>query len=232
MARGHARVHRVGMSDQPLERAIMQALADNPRVHPDEIAVQADDYGDVVLRGTVGTLVQRTEAARTTRHVPGVHDVDDQLRVRVMGIDGQADADTEAAILDALIDDDQLHVGDIDVTVRDGAVTLRGMVELPGQRDRAERVVLAVPGVKTVTNELGVWLTVSADDVAERVTDALGAGAVVGVEQVTVDVVDNDVTLTGTVASPAHRDAAIAAARTAPGVAEVHDHLMLRSDPS
>ena len=117
----------------------MQALADNPRVHPDEIAVQADDYGDVVLRGTVGTLIQRTEAARTTRHVPGVHDVDDQLRVRVMGFDGQADADTEAAILDALIDDDQLHVGDIDVTVRDGAVTLRGMVELPGQRDRAER---------------------------------------------------------------------------------------------
>jgi len=103
---------------------------------------------------------------------------------------------------------------------------------LPGQRDRAERVVLAVPGVKTVTNELGVWLTVSADDVAERVTDALGAGAVVGVEQVTVDVVDSDVTLTGTVASPAHRDAAIAAARNAPGVAEVHDHLMLRSDPS
>jgi len=231
MARGGARVHRVGMSDQPLERAIMQALADNPVVHPDEIAVQVDDYGDVVLRGTVGSLVQRTEAARTTRHVPGVHDVDDQLRVRVLGIDGQADADTEAAILDALIDDDQLHVGDVDVKVRDGAVTLRGMVELPGQRDRAERVVLAVPGVKTVTNELGVWLTVSADDVAERVTDALGAGAVVGVEQVTVDVVDSDVTLTGTVASAAHRDAAIAAARNAPGVAEVHDHLMLPSDP-
>jgi len=53
----------------------MQALADNPLVHPDEIAVQTDDYGDVVLRGTVGSLVQRTEAARTTRHVPGVHDV-------------------------------------------------------------------------------------------------------------------------------------------------------------
>jgi osmotically-inducible protein OsmY len=55
---------------------------------------------------------------------------------------------------------------------------------------------------------------------------------VVGAEQITVDVVDNDVTLTGTVASPAHRDAALAAARTAPGVAEVHDHLMTRTDPS
>jgi osmotically-inducible protein OsmY len=220
------------MSDQPLEQAIMKALADNPRIHPDEIAVQADEYGDVVLRGTVGTILQHGEAGRTTRHLPGVQDVDNQLRVRLMGVDGHADSDTEAAILDALIDDDQLHADDIDVKVRDGAVTLRGMVELPLQRERAERVVLAVPGVATVTNELGVWLTVSADEVAERVTDALGATAVVGVEQVTVDVVDNDVTLTGTVASPAHRDAALAAARTAPGVAEVHDHLMLRSDPS
>jgi osmotically-inducible protein OsmY len=149
-----------------------------------------------------------------------------------MGIDGQADADTEAAILDALIDDDQLHADDIDVKVRDGAVTLRGMVELPMQRDRAERVVLAVPGVTSVTNELGVWLTVSADEVAERVTDALGATAVVGAEQITVDVVDNDVTLRGTVASNAQRDAALAAARTAPGVAAVHHHLMPRSDPS
>jgi osmotically-inducible protein OsmY len=220
------------MSDQPLEQAIVQALADNPHIHPDKIAVEVDEYGDVVLRGTVGTIVQRWEAGRTTRHLPGVQDVDNQLRVRLMGADGQSDADTEAAVLDALIDDDQLHADDIDVEVRDGAITLRGMVELPMQRDRAERVVLAVPGVTCVTNELRVWLTVSAHEVAERVTDALGATAVVGAEQITVDVVDNDVTLTGTVASPAHRDAALAAARTAPGVAEVHDHLIPRADPS
>jgi osmotically-inducible protein OsmY len=37
------------------------------------------------------------------------------------------------------------------------------------------------------------------------------------------------VTLTGMVASSAHRDAAIAAARNAPGVAEVHDHLTVAS---
>jgi osmotically-inducible protein OsmY len=227
MTRGRASRHGVGVSDIRLERAIMEALADNPHVHADEIVAETDEYGDVVLRGTVGSLLQRAEAVRTTRRVPGVRDVDDKLRVRVMGIDGPADADTEAAILDALIDDDQLHADDIDVDVQGGDVTLRGMVELPVQRDRAERVVLAVPGITGVTNKLGVWLTVSADDVAERVTDALGAVAVVGAEQVTVDVVDNDVTLSGTVASAAHREAALAAARDAPGVAAVHDHLIV-----
>jgi osmotically-inducible protein OsmY len=220
------------VSDPSLQDAIMQALADNPRVHPDEIAVQTDAYGDVVLRGTVGSIVQRAEAARTTRGVPGVRDVDDQLRVRLMGIDGQADADTEAAVLAALIADDRLHASDIDVEARAGTVTMRGVVEIASQRDRAERVALGVGGVSHVDNRLRTWLTVSADDVAERVTDAIGAPAIVGVDQITVSVVDNDVTLTGIVASPEDREAALAAAAGAPGVAHVHDALLVRSRAS
>jgi osmotically-inducible protein OsmY len=219
------------VSNLPLERAIMQALADNPRVHADEIVVQAHD-GAVVLRGTVGSLVQRVEAARTARAVPGVDEVDDQLRVRPLGVDGRADADTEAAVLDALIADPEVHANDIDVEVRDGSVTLRGMVALYAQRDRAERIAMAVPGVAAVDNHLRVWLTVSADDVAEHVTNALGVDAIVGADQITVTVVDNDVTLTGIVTSPEHRTSALAAAAQAPGVAHVHDALIVRSHPS
>lgn len=220
------------MSDSSLEGAIMQALADNPLVHADEIAVQTDEYGDVVLRGTVGSLVQRAEASRTTRRVDGVRDVDDQLRVRPMGIDGQTDADTEAAVLAALIADDELHASDIEVQARDGVVTLSGLVELESQRDRAERIALAVGGVAQVVNRLHVWLTVSSDEIAERVTDAIGAAAVVGIDEVTVSVVDNDVTLTGIVTSPEHRAAALAAAAGTPGVAHVHDALLVRSPGS
>jgi osmotically-inducible protein OsmY len=211
------------MPEPALHLAVMQALADNPHVHADQIAVEADG-ADVILRGTVGSAIQRAQAARTVRDVPGVQRVDDQLQVRLMGIDGRADADTEAAVIDALI----ASVGDVDVEASGGTVTLRGVVELPAQRDTAERIAMAVPGVAHVENRMRVWLTVSADDVAERVTDALGVGALVGAEQVTVNVVDNDVTLTGTVASAAHREAAVAAAASAPGVAGVHDHLTVR----
>jgi BON domain-containing protein len=90
-----------------LTNAVMQALADNPLVHADEIAVD-DRSGDIVLRGTVGSLVQRAEAARTTRAVPGVQNVEDELRVRPLATDGRADADTEAAVLAAFIDDDEV----------------------------------------------------------------------------------------------------------------------------
>jgi osmotically-inducible protein OsmY len=150
------------MSDHSLENAVMRALSENRRVHPDEIAVQAID-GTVVLRGTVGSLVQQAEAARSARHVLGVQGVEDQLRVRPMGPDGRADADTQAAVLAALIDDDELHAADIDVEVKAGTVTLSGLVEFPRARDRAERTALGVGGVTFVDNRLKV-LAVPPDD--------------------------------------------------------------------
>jgi len=220
------------MSDTTtLHSAVMAALADNPHVHADEIAVEIlDDHGDIALRGTVGSIVQQAEAVRTAERVSGTRHVDDELEVRIMGIDGRTDADTEAAVLDALDSDDEIHARDVDVEVKDGAVTLSGLVEVASQRERAERIALAVPGVASVDNRLRVWLTVSADDVAERVTDAIGRDAIVGADAVAVTVRDNDVTLSGTVGSVEHRDAARRAAEGAPGVAAVHDELTVRGD--
>jgi osmotically-inducible protein OsmY len=215
------------MSDRSLERAVMEALAEDPKIHGNAIVAEADS-GHVVLRGTVGSLPQRTEAVRCVRRLPGVRSVDDRIRARLMGPEAEADADLEAAVLDALIADPSVHSSDVDVEVRDGAVTLRGMVELAGQRDRAARAAHEVPGVTSVTNHLAIWLTVWADDVAERITDAIGADAQVGIDEVMVTVDDNDVTLTGWVSTPDHRAAAIAAAANAPGVAQVHDRMILR----
>ena len=63
-----------------LEQTIMQALAANPRVHAHHLSVEASG-GDVTLRGTVGSVVQREEAVRAARHVSGVTGVTDRLRL-------------------------------------------------------------------------------------------------------------------------------------------------------
>ena len=90
--------------------------------------------------------------------VPGVEAVDDQLKVRLMGVDARADADTEAAVLAALIVDDNVDAADVEVKSRDGDVTLSGLVEVRRQRDRAERIALGVGGVNEVRNEIKIWL--------------------------------------------------------------------------
>jgi osmotically-inducible protein OsmY len=207
-----------------LEQNIMDALAGNPRVHPDEISVQAVD-GDVILRGTVGSVVQREEAVRTTRHVTGVQSVTDRLHLGLLDASRRADADTEAAVLDALNADASMRASDIDVAVRDGAVTLSGLVNLASQRDRAERDALAVPGVASVHNRLRIAFPVAANEVAERITDAIGLNAIVGADSLTVTVRGDAVTLSGTVRSRADHDTALTAAAAAPGVTEVRDEM-------
>jgi hyperosmotically inducible periplasmic protein len=215
------------MSDHTLEDAVMTALADNAYVPVDEIAVEVID-GRAVLRGTVSTIVEQAEALRTARDVRGITSVDDELLVKLMGATGRANADTEAAVLAAFIADDDLNADDFDVTARDDVVTLSGLVELPRQRDRAARVALEVGGVKQVRNLVAVRLTVDADDVSERITDAIGDDALIGIDKVSVAVDDNDVTLTGWVTSHGHREAAVEAAAGAPGVVRVRDALELR----
>lgn len=207
-----------------LEQNIMEALAGNPRVKPDEISVAAFG-GDVILRGTVGSPLQREEAVRTTRHVTGVTSVTDRLGLGHLEAFRRADADTEAAVLDALDADKAVRVFDIDVAVREGAVTLSGLVDRVSQRDRAELDALAVPGVASVHNRVRVVFPVSADDVAERITDAIGFDAIIGADSITVTVRGDAVTLSGTVRSRADHDTALTAAAAAPGVTDVFDEM-------
>jgi osmotically-inducible protein OsmY len=169
------------VSDRTLENAVREALAGNRRLHADGIAVEADD-GTVVLRGTVGSVVRKAEAARAARRVLGARTVDDQLRVRLVSID-RPDHDTEAPVLD---------------------------------------------GTTPIHDQPNLRVTVRADDIARRVTDAIGADALVGIDNVTVRVQDNNVTLGGWVTSLQHHDAALDAAQNAPGVAHVRDEMNLR----
>ena len=143
------------MSDLALR--IIDALADAPHVDVAEIAVECHDDGDVVLRGSVVNLLQRAEAVRTARGVPGVRAVDDQMRTRPVGPEHRAAAEMEAAVLDALILDDAVPTYGIDIDVDGGEVTLRGAVAIASERDAAERIALGVPGVSAVRNRLKVW---------------------------------------------------------------------------
>ena len=144
------------MPDLALRDRIIEALAGATHLDVAEIAVECHDR-DVILRGSVVDLLQRAEAVRAARGVPGVRTVDDQLRTRPVGAVHKMNATTEAAILDALILDDAVPVHGVDVEVDAGEVTLCGAVDTTSQRDAAERVALAVPGVSAVRNRLEVW---------------------------------------------------------------------------
>jgi len=210
------------MRDHALEQTIAAALAADPGVDDDTIAVECFDGGHVVLRGSVESPVKRTHALRATSAVAGVRIVDDQMRPRALGVGHRQDATTEAAVLKAFIADHTLAAETMHVRATNGTVTLDGRVDLERQRDQAERVARRVPGVSRLRNELKVWIAASPNEVLKRVTEAIGED---GADQLTVTVRDNVATLTGSVRSAADRDAAIAAAAGTRLVVGVEDDI-------
>jgi osmotically-inducible protein OsmY len=210
------------MFDRALQPSVAESLRANPRVDDDEIAVECIEGGHVVLRGRAESPAKSTQAVRTASAVPGVRTVDDELSPRRRGAGHRADARTEAAVLNAFIAHDALPAEAMHVRACDGTVTLSGRVDFPYQRDEAEQVARAVPGVTEIRNHLSVWVRVSVNEVTERVTEAIGEA---GARQLTVSAHRNVVTLSGTVRSEADRDAAVAAAAGADWVVDVEDEI-------
>jgi osmotically-inducible protein OsmY len=66
----------------------------------------------------------------------------------------RCDSDIAAELRQRLVDDVGFDAGGVEVEVKDGEVTLRGVVRNGGDMQRAEAHACAIPGVTVVRNEL------------------------------------------------------------------------------
>jgi osmotically-inducible protein OsmY len=144
------------LTNTALEDQVLAGLDLDPRIpDPIEIAVSAD--GDTVtLRGTVESFRQRRAAAEDARQVEGVDDVDDQLKVSLLGSDRREDEEIRGTALQFLTWDVEVPSDSIDVKVEDGWVTLKGDVSYQFESDAAYDDVASMYGVYGVTNEIRV----------------------------------------------------------------------------
>jgi osmotically-inducible protein OsmY len=124
-------------------------LASDPRLpYPDEIAINYDGFA-VTLRGTVGSFAQLRAAVADARRTPGVEDVFDELQVRILDVDRRRDAEIRGAALQRLISDAELADLYVDVSVKDGWVTLKGEVGHQHQSDAAFDRVASLTGASS-----------------------------------------------------------------------------------
>ena len=123
----------------------------------------------------------------------------------------------------------------VDVTTRDGIVTLRGFVDTPAEADRLEAATREIRGVLAVDNRLEVRkpvATTAADldrgkrdrEVRAAVQERIGRVAM-GVE---VDVRDGVVTLHGTVSASERAAVVRTATEASANVVRVDDQLVVR----
>jgi osmotically-inducible protein OsmY len=113
------------------------------------------------------------------------------------------DRQLQQHVQDALDWEPSVDAAEIGVSVDNGVVTLRGDVKTYAERMTAERVTLAVYGVKAVANDIAVRIRDGQHrtdaDIAQSVLTAFEWNAVVPKNKITVSVSDGLVTLKGRV---------------------------------
>lgn len=210
--------------DTDLVDNVSDELFWDPKVDNEAIAVSAS-AGTVTLRGTVGSLREKREAKNAAQRVIGVLEVDNQLKVRLMGDLGRIDADIRGDVLQALMLD-SLVPGTVDAKVLDGEVTLTGTVDWQYQRDEADFVASNIVGILDVFNQIEIKSPKpNAQDLESSIQKAFKRNATLDAEGLTVSTDNGVVTVNGTVGSWAERNEAIDAAWSAPGVTAVRDDL-------
>lgn len=213
-------------TDSEIQQAVLHELKWDTRVSETDVGVEVDS-GVVTLTGTVASWAKRVAAEQAAHRVAGVHDVANDIQVKVPGRGSPTDTEIAHAVRHALKWSVFVPETQITSTVSDGHASLEGRVDYLTQREDAERAVRDLAGVTSVINNIEVVPPrfVSTADVRSAIADALVRRVERELERVHLDVRDGRVTLSGSVHTWAEHQAAIGAARGTPGVRSIEDHL-------
>jgi osmotically-inducible protein OsmY len=218
-------------TDEQIQRDVLEELRWDARVQPNEIGVTVTN-GVVSLTGWVDSYTKKWVAERTAHRVRGVRAVANDIEVRLPSSIDRTDSDIAEAATRALQWDAFVPIERLDVTVSRGWVTLQGEVEWQYQRRAAERAVRRLSGVRGVTNLIALRprITPAPDELRQRIEDALVRSAETDAERIRVEVLGDQIVLTGTVRSWSEKEEAERVAWSAPGATSVDNRIMV--DPT
>jgi osmotically-inducible protein OsmY len=211
--------------DAQMQKDVMEELKWEPSVTASEIGVSAEN-GVVTLSGTVPTFAEKWAAERAAQRVAGVKAIAMEIEIKPVGLHAKTDAEI-AAIAAASLKSHVWVPTDIQATVRNGWVTLTGVVNWEFQQRAATDSVRFLAGVKGVSNNITVKPTIQPAAVKDAIEKALVRNAEIDAGTVKVAASGGAVTLSGSVRSWGEKNQAEAAAWNAPGVNSVQNDIVV-----
>lgn len=138
-------------SDTDIAHQVATALRWDTEVPEDKIKVRVDD-GWLTLEGEVDWRFEREAAERAVRYLTGVKGVTNLVMIRAR----VSPHDVSSRIKDALRRRAELDSEKIEVSAKDGKVTLKGTVRSWQERRDAEQATWSATGVSSVDDQIRI----------------------------------------------------------------------------
>jgi osmotically-inducible protein OsmY len=215
------------INDLDITLAVDTQLENDDGVPAHMIDIQTQD-GVVTLSGSVPHLLARERADDIAATVKGVRSIINRLEVLpIVRTDDLIRGEVEMALLE----DPAADLFDLQVAVRDGIVTLSGLVNSWQEKQLCVKVAKGVIGVKDVRSDIKVSQTPHRpdDEIAPEIERKLAFDMWVRDERIDVKVLNGHVILSGIVGSLAEKKRAFLDSWVA-GVVAVDD-MNLAVDP-
>ena len=139
------------INDTAIASAALSALKWHTWIPNEKLKVTVRD-GWITLEGTVDWQYQREAASEAVCHLQGVKGVTNEIGIMVIPQPKDIRKQIEAAFKRSA----EVDARHVQVEARDNRVVLTGNVSNSAEREEAERVAWAAPGVTAVDNRLTV----------------------------------------------------------------------------
>lgn len=139
-----------------LPRRLRSALRGHPGIDATRVAISIDTVGRVTLEGSVPTYADKCSVEEAVKRVSGVAGVRNRLEVRLTIADYRTDVALERVLAELFEFLSRMPPEPPRATVSNGWVTIEGNVLRPDQKQRIEKAVREIAGVKGITNRLVV----------------------------------------------------------------------------
>lgn len=217
------------MKEELIKKNVIDHLEWDSRVDASNIKIEVRDRS-VILSGNVANYQAKNAAFIDTWSISGVRHVENKLNVK--NPDEQsvpADSEIKSSIEKILKWNPEIEADDIDISVNNGIVTLRGSVDAFWVKFRVQEIISNLSGINDIKNDIAIVLKEDYDDkeIAEGIVKALIRNEKVSAENINVEVEDGEVTLIGKVSDWDEYRAAINMAKFTGGVKEVHDKISI-----
>jgi len=213
-------------TDSDIKQDVTDELDWEPSINATQIGVEVKD-GIVTLAGHVTSFAEKWDAERAVQRVSGVKALAVEIDVILPGSSKRNDVDIARAAENLLDWTSDAPKDRIKIMVEGGWVTLSGEVDWEYQRQFIARSIRHLMGVVGVSDQITIKPQASLESVKSGIKAALSRRAQADVQNITVEVVGDRVTLSGTVFSWSERDLAEHSAWCAPGVRSVVDNITI-----